>query len=92
MPKSLFSQRHDRLRELLIAARQRAGLRQVDVAASLGRPQSFVSKYEAGERQLDVIEFIDVAQAIKASASELILELASATVAAKRESSKRSAK
>lgn len=33
-----------------------ARLRQSDVAARLGRPQSYVSKYEAGEQSLDVIE------------------------------------
>ena len=46
-----------RLRELLTEARSNAGLKQLDVAGRLGRPQSFVSKYEGGERRLDVVEF-----------------------------------
>jgi transcriptional regulator with XRE-family HTH domain len=41
-----------------------AGLRQVDVAKRLGRPQSFVSKYENGELRLEVLELIDVCRAI----------------------------
>lgn len=41
---------------LLRRLREDAGLRQVDLAALLGRPQSFVSKVEAGERRLDIIE------------------------------------
>jgi predicted transcriptional regulator len=89
MTKSLFSKRHDRLRELLIAARQRAGLRQVDVATLLDRPQSFVSKYEAGERQLDVIEFIDVVRALHAPLAEMITELANLPVQSKPHAGKR---
>jgi transcriptional regulator with XRE-family HTH domain len=50
---------------MLITARKQAGLTQVEVADRLGRPQSYVSKYERGERRLDVIEFFDVAQAIE---------------------------
>lgn len=37
---------------------------QEQVAKKLKRPQSFVSKYESGERQLDVVEFVDVCVAI----------------------------
>lgn len=42
-------------------ARRTAGLTQVELALKLRRPQSFVSKYETGERRLDVIEFLEVA-------------------------------
>ena len=44
--------------------RRQAGLTQAAVAARLRRPTSFVGKYENGYRQLDVIEFLDVAAAI----------------------------
>jgi len=44
------------LRETLRQARVNAGLRQSDLAASLGMPQSFVSKYESGERLLTFAE------------------------------------
>jgi transcriptional regulator with XRE-family HTH domain len=64
MGKSIHSPQHRKLRELLIAARKKANLTQAEVAARLGRPQSFVAKYEGGERRLDVIEFIQVARAI----------------------------
>ena len=40
----------------LRAARERAGLTQAEVARRLRRPQSFVSKCEAGERRVDVVE------------------------------------
>jgi len=42
--------------ERLRQARKEAGLTQVEVAARLGKPQSFVSKCESGERRVDVVE------------------------------------
>lgn len=48
---------------------------QQDVASGLGRPQSFVSKYESGERQLDVVEFVEVCRAIGASPALVISAL-----------------
>jgi transcriptional regulator with XRE-family HTH domain len=42
----------------------KAGLRQSDVAARLGRPQSFVSKYESGERRLDLVELWTVCRVL----------------------------
>ena len=58
------SEADKRLRELLVEARQRADLTQAELSKRLNRPQSFVSKYERGERRLDVIEFGQVARAI----------------------------
>jgi len=55
---------YDRFRTLLIEARQDAGLSQAQLAARLSKPQSFVSKFERGERRLDVIEFRQIAEAI----------------------------
>lgn len=54
--KTTLSPEHQRLAALLRSLREEAGLRQEDVAERLGRPQSFVSKYEGAERKLDVIE------------------------------------
>ena len=60
------SYRHDAalFSEGLGRMRRQAGLTQAAVAARLGRPTSFVGKYENGYRQLDVIEFSKVAAAI----------------------------
>lgn len=52
------------LRNQLREARAIAGLTQADVAKRLNKSQSFVSKVETGERQLDVIEFIDLSIAL----------------------------
>ena len=75
MPRSRRSPRQARLQELLIQKRAAAGLTQEEVARRLRRPQSFVSKYETGERRLDVVELIEVAKAIGVDARRLIAEL-----------------
>lgn len=67
---------YKKLSSLLAEARIAAGLTQAQVAERMKRPQSFVSKYENGERQLDVVEFIAVCKAIGISAPELINRIA----------------
>ena len=56
MQKSLSSSKQRSFLELLRQVREEAGLRQIDVADRLDQPQSFVSKYESGERRLDLLE------------------------------------
>lgn len=75
MPRSSRSPQHRGLIKILTTRRNEAGLTQDDVARVLKRPQSFVSKYESGERRLDVIEFIEVAQALGADPTEVLKEL-----------------
>ena len=50
----------------MIEARKAAGVTQVDLARRLGRPQSFVSKYEQGERRLDFVEFVMICKLLNA--------------------------
>jgi transcriptional regulator with XRE-family HTH domain len=71
MQKSLKSAEYARLIEVLVAARHGAGIRQQALAKKLGRPQSFIAKYEGGERRLDVIEFIAIARALGADPQKL---------------------
>jgi transcriptional regulator with XRE-family HTH domain len=66
MQKSLKSAEYARLIETLVAVRHVSGARQQALAKKLGRPQSFVAKYEGGERRIDVIEFIAIARALGA--------------------------
>lgn len=75
MAKSIYSKRYRQFLDLLIQARKEADLTQVEVASRLNRPQSFVSKYENGERRLDVVEFLDVAKAINFDAVKLMRKL-----------------
>lgn len=75
MPKSPFTRKYAQLRKILVQARHDARLTQVALAKKLGRPQSFVSKFERGERRLDVIEFVDVARAVGIDPARIISEL-----------------
>ncbi|HZT59978.1 MAG TPA: helix-turn-helix transcriptional regulator [Pyrinomonadaceae bacterium] len=67
--------RYELLRHLLAEARTEAGLRQSDLAERLGRPQSYVSKIERGERGLDVIEFLEIAKVIGFDPVEFLRKL-----------------
>ncbi|WP_024577391.1 MULTISPECIES: helix-turn-helix transcriptional regulator [unclassified Afipia] len=64
MQKSLKSAEYARFVELLAATRDAAGIKQQALAKALGRQQSFIAKYEGGERRIDVIEFIAIARAL----------------------------
>lgn len=75
MKKSVWQEKYQIIAVELKALRERKGLTQVELAEKLGKPQSFVSKYENGERYLDFIEVLSVYQACSASLSELVEKL-----------------
>ena len=75
MPKSLHTPRQQHLLELLVKLRKTHRLTQAEVARKLRRPQSFVAKYEGGERRLDVIEFIEVVRALSADPLDVLAQL-----------------
>lgn len=56
MSKSTFTSEYAVFRDLLRDLRTANGITQVQLSETLGMPQSFVSKYETGERRLDVVE------------------------------------
>jgi transcriptional regulator with XRE-family HTH domain len=60
--RGLHSEAYANFLERLRRARREAKLTQVEVAAQLKRPQSYVSKSESGERRLDVIELAEFAR------------------------------
>lgn len=64
LPKSIYTDRHKQLCEMLKVQRKAAGLTQTVVAERLGKPPSYVAKYEGGDRRLDILEFLDIAAAI----------------------------
>jgi len=75
MATAKFSPAYDRLRALLIEAREDAGLRQLDVARRLRRHQSYVSKIESGERRLDVVELLELAKILEADPVRIVRAL-----------------
>jgi transcriptional regulator with XRE-family HTH domain len=70
--KSVHSSRQTAFCELMIKARKTAGLTQHQLAKRLHKPQSFVAKYEGGERRVDVVEFIEICKAIEADPNKLL--------------------
>lgn len=72
MEKSIYTDDYTRLAGLLRSCREEAGLRQVDLAERLDEPQSFVSKYEAGERRLDLVELRAICDAIGVSLGAMV--------------------
>ena len=72
MPRSQFTDAYRGLLDLLIEARETAGLTQVQLAAALRKPQAFISKVERGVRRIDIIEFCVIARAIGVDPLELL--------------------
>jgi len=72
MTRSIFTAKYKDLCDLLVQVRHSRNLTQSQVAERLNRPQSFVSKYENGERRLDVIEFLEVAAALGVEPQSLL--------------------
>ncbi len=60
---------------LLKEMRQKHGVTQVELAKKLGVPQSFVSKYESGERQLDILELRQICQLVGISFDDFVRQL-----------------
>jgi transcriptional regulator with XRE-family HTH domain len=73
--KSVHSSGQTAFCELMIKARKAAGLTQHQLAKRLHKPQSFVAKYEGGERRVDVVEFVEICRAIEADPNKLLKAL-----------------
>ena len=83
MQKSLKSPEYARFVAMLVAMRKPARISQQPMAKKLGRPQSFIAKYEGGERRVDVIEFIEIARALGADPVKLFRNFVSETASSK---------
>lgn len=76
-----YSPRYGRFRALLRQIREEAGFNQVALAQKLGKPQTYVSKSELGERRIDFLETLDFCVACGVSASQFIERLQKDVVA-----------
>lgn len=74
MQKSIFSREQIALQRLLRQLREGAGLRQADLAERLQKPQPFVSRYEKGEKLLDLPELRQVCHALGTTLTEFVRE------------------
>jgi transcriptional regulator with XRE-family HTH domain len=70
--KSVHSSDQAAFCALMVGARKAAGMTQHTLARLLKKPQSFVAKYEGGERRLDVVEFVAIARALGADPLKLL--------------------
>jgi transcriptional regulator with XRE-family HTH domain len=75
LTKSVHSDAQRAFCEAMIAARKKAGLTQYQLAEKLKRPQSFVAKYEGGERRVDVVEFIEICRMLDTDPTKLVRSL-----------------
>jgi transcriptional regulator with XRE-family HTH domain len=74
MPKTIYTDEHDALVQTLRSLRSDSRLTQAELAAHLGKGQSFVSKYEGGQRRLDLIELRQIAGALGTSLTKLVAQ------------------
>lgn len=72
MKKAVSVRSHHRLRALLRQLRIEARLRQADVASRLDEPQSFVSKYESGERRVTFVDLTRICAALGLTLAEFV--------------------
>ena len=75
LAKTLHLPVYKELIKLLVEGRITAGITQHQLALRLSVPQSFVAKYELGERRIDVIEFIKISDALGINPSSIIEKL-----------------
>lgn len=73
--KTLGSARHKALIDLLIAKRKAADMTQAELADRLGEHQSFVARLESGQRRVDFVEFLKLAELLGFDAVEAIREI-----------------
>lgn len=74
--KSFHSDAYAAMIDALIAARKSADLTQVELAERIGKPQSWVAKYEGRARRLDMLELYVIARALKRDPADLFADLA----------------
>ncbi len=75
MTKSVYSEEYSFFKTLLKSKRNDAKIAQKKLSAMLGMPNSFVCKYEQGERRIDIIEYIQICHALKQDPCKLLREV-----------------
>ncbi len=72
MAGAVRTEAYGTLLRALVEARAASGLSQADLAMRLGKPPSFVAKYELGERRLDVVELLVILRALETEPEALL--------------------
>ncbi len=74
---SLHTNENKILVAILVRTRKSAGVTQVELAERLNKNQQYVSRYESGERRVDLLEFIAIARALKHDPTKLLKQILS---------------
>ena len=72
---TIRTQRHLKLVEILVAARRAAGIRQAELARRVSKTQTFVARFEAGQRRIDAIELLALCRIIGIDPIKVIRKL-----------------
>lgn len=72
MPKSLHSERHKLIADAVAERRRAKGMTQAQLAKVFGRHQPFIANIESGERRIDMVELLDLAEIIDLDVHDLI--------------------
>jgi transcriptional regulator with XRE-family HTH domain len=75
MKKEIYIAQRGRLVSLLREMRIEAGMTQIDLAAHIEKDQGYVSRYESGQKKLDVLEVREICQAIGITLEEFVKRL-----------------
>lgn len=75
MEKTLTSKAHAKLVRILIDKREAAGVTQTELAGRLGEYQSFVARLESGQRRIDVVELVEIGNALGVDPTSIVKEL-----------------
>lgn len=75
MDKSIYTREYEAVTRVLKRAREAAEMTQVELAEALGQSQSFVSKFERGERRLDIIQLRTVCQTLDLTLADFVKQL-----------------
>ena len=75
LTKAIASERHKALINFLVAKREAIRMKQSDLAARLGKSQSFVARLESGQRRITVVEFMTLAKILRFDPYKIISTL-----------------
>lgn len=83
MEKSIYTREYTAVTQLLKVLRKEAGMTQVELGEILGQSQSFVTKFERGERRLDIVQLRTLCQKLGVTLPEFVKRLEAALAKSK---------
>ncbi|MDP8163294.1 helix-turn-helix transcriptional regulator [Pasteurella skyensis] len=72
--KTIYKEKYQKIIQYLISTRKKKGITQQQIANKLDKPQSYIAKIERCERKLDILEFIELCEAMNTSPITILQE------------------